>query len=82
MLLLRFEHFNIIRQGLLLAIDTFGVSHILPILSLPVLVILQNQNTKKNQAKDALFFNLTKVKTFDYIWYYFSDTHTYILLHI
>lgn len=56
-----FEHFSIIRQGLLLAIDTFGVSHILPILSLPLLVILQYQNTKKNQAEDVLFFNLTKV---------------------
>ncbi|ONK64205.1 uncharacterized protein A4U43_C07F23230, partial [Asparagus officinalis] len=33
-----FEHFNIIRQGILLAIDAFGVSFILPILGLPFLV--------------------------------------------
>ncbi|XP_020257376.1 GPI ethanolamine phosphate transferase 3 isoform X2 [Asparagus officinalis] len=56
-----FEHFNIIRQGLLLVIDTFGVSFILPILGLPFLVGHPHQSTREDRAKDVPFFNLTKV---------------------
>lgn len=52
-----FDHFNIIRQGILLAIDTFGVSHIVPILGLPFLVTLHQEN----KAKGAIFAKLTQV---------------------
>ncbi|WOK99973.1 GPI ethanolamine phosphate transferase 3 [Canna indica] len=55
-----FDHFNIIRQGLLLTIDTFGVSHILPILGIPLIIILQLQNSKKNVSEDNIFLNLTQ----------------------
>lgn len=43
-----FDNFNIIRQGVLLAIDTFGVSHILPIFGLPLLV-----STKRSHAQSG-----------------------------
>ncbi|KAJ7568154.1 hypothetical protein O6H91_01G020900 [Diphasiastrum complanatum] len=33
-----FDDFNLYRQGALLAIDTFGLSHVLPILGIPLLV--------------------------------------------
>ncbi|XP_038977251.1 GPI ethanolamine phosphate transferase 3-like isoform X1 [Phoenix dactylifera] len=56
-----FDHFNIIRQGILLAIDTFGVSHIVPILSLPFLVMLHPQNSEENKAKGIIFVKLTQV---------------------
>ncbi|XP_038976417.1 GPI ethanolamine phosphate transferase 3-like [Phoenix dactylifera] len=56
-----FDHFNIIRQGILLAIDTFGVSHIVPILSLPFLVTLHPQNSEENKAKGIIFVKLTQV---------------------
>ncbi|KAK9143069.1 hypothetical protein Syun_012469 [Stephania yunnanensis] len=36
-----FDEFNLIRQAILLGIDTFGVSHILPIFALPFLVVFQ-----------------------------------------
>ncbi|CAL9048922.1 uncharacterized protein LOC103978910 isoform X1 [Musa acuminata AAA Group] len=56
-----FDHFNIIRQGLLLAIDTFGVSHILPILSIPFIITIQLQNSKENSAEGNTFLYLTQV---------------------
>ncbi|PIN13319.1 Glycosylphosphatidylinositol anchor synthesis protein [Handroanthus impetiginosus] len=34
-----FDEFNLIRQAILLTIDTFGFSHILPIFALPLLVV-------------------------------------------
>lgn len=61
LLFCRFDHFNIIRQGLLLAIDTFGVSHILPILSIPFIITLQLQNSKENSAEGNTFLYLTQV---------------------
>lgn len=57
----RFDHFNIIRQGFLLAIDTFGVSHILPILGIPFIVVLKLQNCKKRVSEDNIFLHLTQV---------------------
>ncbi|KAG6516808.1 hypothetical protein ZIOFF_027288 [Zingiber officinale] len=56
-----FDHFNIIRQGFLLAIDTFGVSHILPILGIPFIVILKLQNSNKRVSVDNIFLSLTQV---------------------
>ncbi|KAH0448616.1 hypothetical protein IEQ34_022416 [Dendrobium chrysotoxum] len=55
-----FEHFNIVQQGILLAIDTFGVSHIIPVLSIPFLVISKHQISKKKHPYDFLFVNLTQ----------------------
>ncbi|XP_020575148.1 GPI ethanolamine phosphate transferase 3 [Phalaenopsis equestris] len=55
-----FEHFNIVQQGILLTIDTFGVSHIIPVLSLPFLVISKHQIYKKKQPAGLLFIYLTQ----------------------
>ena len=52
-----FDHFHIIRQGLLLSIDTFGVSHILPILSL----VWYNTTSKDDRLKDVILNNVTQV---------------------
>ncbi|XP_068659770.1 uncharacterized protein [Aristolochia californica] len=54
-----FDDFNIVRQGILLSIDTFGLSHILPIFSLPFLVALRCP--LGSQGKEILSANLTKV---------------------
>nr|CAB3476711.1 unnamed protein product [Digitaria exilis] len=57
-----FDHFHIIRQGLLLSIDTFGVSHILPILSLPfIAMVWYNTTSKDNKLKDVILNNITQV---------------------
>uniref|UniRef100_A0A1D1YWQ8 GPI ethanolamine phosphate transferase 3 n=1 Tax=Anthurium amnicola TaxID=1678845 RepID=A0A1D1YWQ8_9ARAE len=58
-----FEHFNLIRQGILLAIDTFGFSHILPIFGTPLLVALRYQYSRSNQGKDVFFLNLIQNST-------------------
>ncbi|CAD6239125.1 unnamed protein product [Miscanthus lutarioriparius] len=57
-----FDHFHIIRQGFLLSIDTFCVSHILPILSLPFIAIVwYNTTSKDNELKDVILNNINKV---------------------
>ncbi|CAO2161963.1 unnamed protein product [Urochloa humidicola] len=56
-----FDHFHIIRQGLLLSIDTFGVSHILPILSLPFIAMVWYNTSKDNKLKDVIVNNITQV---------------------
>ncbi|XP_062190830.1 GPI ethanolamine phosphate transferase 3 isoform X2 [Phragmites australis] len=57
-----FDHFHIIRQGLLLSIDTFGVSHILPILSLPFIAMVWcNTASKDNKVKNGIINSLTQV---------------------
>lgn len=57
-----FDHFHIIRQGLLLSIDTFGVSHILPILSLPFIALVWcHTASKNNKMKDVIINRLTQV---------------------
>ncbi|XP_072967015.1 GPI ethanolamine phosphate transferase 3 [Typha angustifolia] len=56
-----FDQFNIFRQGLLLAIDTFGVSHILPIVSLPFLITFQYHSRKNDKVKTAVLLNLTQI---------------------
>ncbi|CAH9088478.1 unnamed protein product [Cuscuta europaea] len=44
-----FDEFNLVRQAVLLTIDTFGFSHILPIIGLPFLVAYQNPVKNTNQ---------------------------------
>ncbi|KAL5231786.1 hypothetical protein ABZP36_030562 [Zizania latifolia] len=57
-----FDHFHIIRQGLLLSIDTFGVSHILPVLSLPFMAIFWHNTASKNsKVKNAIASSLIQV---------------------
>lgn len=57
-----FDHFHIIRQGLLLSIDTFGVSHILPVLSLPFIAICwYNSASKNSKVNDATVTRLIQV---------------------
>jgi hypothetical protein len=55
-----FDHFHIIRQGLLLSIDTFGVSHILPILSLPFIALVWC-NTASKDTKAGIANIVTQV---------------------
>jgi hypothetical protein len=55
-----FDQFHIIRQGLLLSIDTFGVSNILPVLSLPFIALVWcNTGSKDNKAKGSIINSLT-----------------------
>ncbi|VAI28620.1 unnamed protein product [Triticum turgidum subsp. durum] len=57
-----FDNFHIIRQGFLLSIDTFGVSHILPVLSLPFIAIhCYNTALKKSKVKDVTINILIQV---------------------
>lgn len=56
-----FDDFNLIRQGFLLAIDTFGISHILPILGLPFLLVLRCPFSSQSQGRSAFFATLTEV---------------------
>uniref|UniRef100_A0A453K2Z6 Uncharacterized protein n=1 Tax=Aegilops tauschii subsp. strangulata TaxID=200361 RepID=A0A453K2Z6_AEGTS len=57
-----FDNFHIIRQGFLLSIDTFGVSHILPVLSLPFVAIhCYNTASKKSKVKDVTINILIQV---------------------
>ncbi|WVZ71801.1 hypothetical protein U9M48_020338 [Paspalum notatum var. saurae] len=58
-----FDHFHIIRQGLLLSIDTFGISHILPILSLPFIAMVWYDTTSKDKKLkvDIILNNIIQV---------------------
>lgn len=47
LLIFRFDEFILIRQAILLTIDTFGFSHILPIFGLPFLVACQYMLSQK-----------------------------------
>ncbi|KAL3512488.1 hypothetical protein ACH5RR_025205 [Cinchona calisaya] len=49
-----FDEFNLIRQAFLLTLDTFGFSHILPVLGLPLLVAYTLQKRQAKQ-KSSLF---------------------------
>lgn len=60
----KFDEFNLIRQAILLTIDAFGVSLILPILGLPLLVVLQypySQATGRTQGRGIFFVKLSQV---------------------
>jgi len=73
-----FDHFHIIRQGLLLSIDTFGVSHILPILSLPfIAMVWYNTTSKDDRLKDVILNNVTQVL---YIWLLVQSRKTVYVL--
>ncbi|XP_042520572.1 GPI ethanolamine phosphate transferase 3 [Macadamia integrifolia] len=56
-----FDEFILFRQAILLAVDTFGVSHILPIFGLPFLVSLQYSRFQRKQAKRILLVKLLQV---------------------
>ncbi|KAK1317121.1 hypothetical protein QJS10_CPA05g00052 [Acorus calamus] len=56
-----FDEFDLIRQGTLLFIETFGFSHIIPILSLPFLVTLPHQVSCKTDTKGRFFLKLAQV---------------------
>ncbi|XP_078168361.1 alkaline-phosphatase-like family protein isoform X2 [Carex rostrata] len=56
-----FDEFKIVRQAILLFIDTFGISHILPIFSLPFLVCLPASSSSKKRDKTVIVLNLTQV---------------------
>lgn len=51
--LCRFDDFNFYRQGVLLALNTFGISHVLPVLALPLLMPMED--SKQNVQADAIF---------------------------
>ena len=61
----RFDEFYFYRQGALLAADTFGSSHILPVVGLPLLVtaaaVGASSNSKPSYAEDS-FFSLEVAK--------------------
>ncbi|XP_027164375.1 GPI ethanolamine phosphate transferase 3-like isoform X2 [Coffea eugenioides] len=56
-----FDEFNLIRQAVLLALDTFGFSHILPILGLPLLVALLHSRRKAKQGNNLFPIQLCQV---------------------
>ncbi|CAO2193128.1 unnamed protein product [Urochloa humidicola] len=78
-----FDHFHIIRQGLLLSIDTFGVSHILPILSLPFIsMVWYNTTSKDKKLKDVILNNITQVLLMFGLITAITGTLTIICVHI
>ncbi|KAL5702939.1 hypothetical protein ACHQM5_028097 [Ranunculus cassubicifolius] len=56
-----FDEFNLVRQAIILSIDTFGMSHILPVLGIPLLVIFQYPGRLNSQERNDLFANLARV---------------------
>nr|GME03260.1 GPI ethanolamine phosphate transferase 3 [Ipomoea batatas] len=56
-----FDEFNLVRQAVLLTIDTFGFSHIVPIIGLPFLVACQRPLKKTDQKKQVFYSNLLQV---------------------
>ncbi|XP_010242066.1 PREDICTED: GPI ethanolamine phosphate transferase 3 isoform X2 [Nelumbo nucifera] len=56
-----FDEFILVRQAILLAIETFGASHILPILALPFLVSFKHQCCGSNKKRGTLFIKLSQV---------------------
>ncbi|CAK9165920.1 unnamed protein product [Ilex paraguariensis] len=53
-----FDEFNLIRQAALLSIETFGFSHILPILGLPFLVACQYSCGQAENRKKLILMHL------------------------
>ncbi|XP_058214879.1 uncharacterized protein LOC131326207 isoform X2 [Rhododendron vialii] len=56
-----FEEFILVPQAILLSIDTFGFSHILPIFGLPFLAIQQVPSGMGGQRKEFFFMQLCQV---------------------
>lgn len=51
---IRFDEFTIIPQAILLTVETYGFSHILPTLGLPCLVAYRYSSTKPKQTRQSL----------------------------
>ena len=58
----RFDEFYFYRQGALLAADTFGSSHILPVIGLPLLVTAAAVAQSNPSFSDGSFFSLEVAK--------------------
>ncbi|XP_057979081.1 GPI ethanolamine phosphate transferase 3 isoform X2 [Malania oleifera] len=56
-----FDEFILVRQGVLLAIDTFGFSHILPIFGLPLLAVWRYIWSDTARRKQFILIQLTQV---------------------
>lgn len=56
-----FDEFMLVRQAVLLSIDTFGFSHLLPILGIPILVSQRHSNNLKRQNKTFLSVQLSQI---------------------
>ncbi|KAK3005826.1 hypothetical protein RJ639_016244 [Escallonia herrerae] len=56
-----FDEFNLIRQAILLTIDTFGFSHILPVFGLPFLVVYRYPFGQAEKKKQFFFLQLCHV---------------------
>ncbi|WOG90976.1 hypothetical protein DCAR_0310223 [Daucus carota subsp. sativus] len=56
-----FDEFNLIRQAILLTIETFGFSLLLPIFGLPLLVIYNYDFNQNKHPKRLLFMQLSQV---------------------
>ncbi|KAH9319619.1 hypothetical protein KI387_021388, partial [Taxus chinensis] len=56
-----FDNFNIIRQGVLLALDTFGVSHILPVFGLPLLVTKKHPHVRYDKHRELFLLQIVQV---------------------
>ncbi|KAK2977330.1 hypothetical protein RJ640_004073 [Escallonia rubra] len=56
-----FDEFNLIRQAILLTIDTFGFSHILPVFGLPFLVVYRYPFGQAEKKKQLFFLQLCQV---------------------
>ncbi|EFJ29215.1 hypothetical protein SELMODRAFT_92862 [Selaginella moellendorffii] len=48
-----FDEFNLYRQGALLIIDTYGASHVLPIIGLPSLVVAESEKDSEQKKADG-----------------------------
>ncbi|XP_078435791.1 alkaline-phosphatase-like family protein isoform X2 [Wolffia australiana] len=56
-----FDQFDLIRQGILLSIETFGFSHILPIFGLPLLVLFYHQQPWSSRERQSFHSDLILV---------------------
>ncbi|CAI9113243.1 OLC1v1013816C1 [Oldenlandia corymbosa var. corymbosa] len=56
-----FDEFNIIWQAALLTLDTFGFSHILPILGLPLVVAFSHPKKRTKEKEDSFSIRLCQV---------------------
>ncbi|XP_020518434.1 uncharacterized protein LOC18421801 isoform X2 [Amborella trichopoda] len=62
-----FDDFNIVRQGILLFVDTFGISHILPIFGLPLLVTFEGPYVHNKRGRAVFFSKLTQPLSRQYV---------------
>lgn len=56
-----FDEFVLLRQAIILAIETFGFSHILPVFGLPFLVVCQDLPGQTDQQKRLVFMRLFQI---------------------